>query len=152
MKLKSPFGMSPTGVGPKVYASAIPFFIIGCLIPSHGSINIILQSIGLICMLIGSILFIATGILLIDNFNAGKLVTTGAFKYSRNPLYSCWILFIIPGLALLCLNWWFILGSVSMYVALNLLIKKEEEMLQTAFGQEYLDYKKKVGRVFLKIL
>lgn len=58
----------------------------------------------------------------------------------KEIIFSSWILLIIPGLALLCLNWWFILGSISMYITLN------------PFGQEYLDYKKNVGRVFLKIL
>jgi protein-S-isoprenylcysteine O-methyltransferase Ste14 len=146
MKLKSPFGMSPTGVGPKIYASAIPFIVIGCLFPSHSS-NILLQLIGICFILLGIIVFILTMIQLIIKFNEGKLATTGAFKFSRNPLYSCWIVFIIPGLALLCLNWWFILGSVSMTITLNIFIKKEENMLLNAFGQEYLDYKKEVGRI-----
>jgi protein-S-isoprenylcysteine O-methyltransferase Ste14 len=74
------------------------------------------------------------------------------FELSRNPLYSCWIVIILPGLAMLCLNWWFLVASISMYIGLNLLIKKEENDLERIFGQEFLDYKKKVGRVLLKIL
>jgi protein-S-isoprenylcysteine O-methyltransferase Ste14 len=146
MKLKSPFGMSPTGVGPKIYASAIPFIIIGCLFPTY-NVNFLLQLIGLCLILLGILVFILTMIQLIIKFNEGKLATTGAFRFSRNPLYSCWIVLIIPGLALLCLNWWFLLSSVSMGISLNFFIKKEETVLLNAFGQEYLDYKKKVGRI-----
>lgn len=146
MKIKSPFGMSLIGVGPIIYASAIPFITLGCLFPTN-KVNFLLQSIGICFILLGIIVFILTMIQLIIKFNEGKLATTGAFKFSRNPLYSCWIVFIIPGLALLCLNWWFILGSVSMTITLNIFIKKEENMLLNAFGQEYLDYKKEVGRI-----
>lgn len=39
MKLKSPFGMSPTGVGPIIYASAIPFIVLGCLFPTEGDFS-----------------------------------------------------------------------------------------------------------------
>jgi protein-S-isoprenylcysteine O-methyltransferase Ste14 len=51
----------------------------------------------------------------------------------------------------LFMNGWIILSSVSMYIGLNLLIKKEEDMLEKAFGQQYLDYKKTVGRLILKL-
>lgn len=146
MKLKSPFGMSPTGVGPIIYASAIPFIVLGCLFPTY-KVNFLFQFIGLCLILLGIIIFILTMIQLIIKFNEGKLATTGAFSISRNPLYSCWILLIIPGLSLLCLNWWFILGSISMGITLNIFIKKEENMLLDAFGQEYLNYKKEVNRI-----
>ena len=155
MILKSPFGMSPTGVGPLVYLCAVPFLIVGYLFPSDlPNIFILfalLQLVGIILIITGIAVFSSTMLLLLDKFNNGELATTGAFKYSRNPLYSCWIVLILPGMALLFLNGWIILSSLSMYIGLNLLIKKEEDMLEKAFGQEYLDYKKTVGRVFLKL-
>ena len=151
MKLKSPLGMSPTGVGPLVYSFSAPFIITGILFPYDYPSNVFLQTLGLFLVVAGISIFISTMKLLLGKFNNGELATTGAFAFSRNPLYSCWILLIIPGLALLFLNWLFIFGSLSMYMGLNLLIKKEEDMLEQAFGQEFLDYKKKVGRVFLII-
>jgi len=151
MKLKSPLGLSPTGVGPFVYSFAVPFIILGLYFPSDYSSNVFLQTLGLFLIIVGVSVFTSTMKFLISKFNNGELATTGTFGLSRNPLYSCWIILIIPGLALLFLNWWFLLGSLSMYIGLNLLIKKEEDKLEDAFGQEFLDYKKKVGRVFLKI-
>lgn len=143
--------MSPTGVGPLVYLHAVPCILLGIYFPSDYPSNVFLQSIGLFLIVVGIVIFSLTMKLLLIKFNNGELATTGPFGFSRNPLYSCWILLIIPGLALLFLNWWFLLGSLSMYMGLNLLIKNEEDMLEKAFGQEYLDYKKKVGRLFMKI-
>lgn len=143
--------MSPTGVGPYIYSFAVPFVVLGFLNPSTYSSNVLLQTFGLLVIIVGISLFIITMKFLLEKFNNGELATTGTFAVSRNPLYSCWIILILPGLALLCLNWWFLLGSLSMYIGLNLLIKKEENMLEQAFGQEFLDYKKKVSRVFLII-
>jgi protein-S-isoprenylcysteine O-methyltransferase Ste14 len=151
MKLKSPHGMSPTGVGPLIYLCAVPFIVTGFCFSPHISNNLITLTIGYWAIIFGCAIFIKTFLLLMKEFYKGNLVTTGAFMYSRNPLYSCWILFIIPGMALMFLNWWFLLGSFSMYIGLVVLIKKEEDMLERAFGQEYLDYKKKVGRLIWKI-
>lgn len=151
MKLKSPHGLSPTGVGPFIYSFAVPFVILGILNPSTYPSNVFLQTIGLLLIIVGISLFIITMRDLIHIFNKGELATTGTFELSRNPLYSCWIVLILPGLALLFLNWWFLVGAISMYIGLNLLIKKEEDDLERVFGQEFLDYKKKVSRVLIII-
>lgn len=74
-----------------------------------------------------------------------QLVTSGWFRYSRNPIY---VAFLIP------------LGSLAYYSvtaavaasALYLLsmtyfvIAREEEVLEKAFGETYLDYKAAVPR------
>ena len=74
------------------------------------------------------------------------LIQTGPFKFSRNPMYL--------GMALLLLGFELILGSVTSFVGVILFvaamemvfIPKEEKILQEQFGEEYLAYKKKVGR------
>jgi len=75
-----------------------------------------------------------------------KIITTGPYKYSRNPIY---ILFCgIPiGLGIAFNTYWalfaFIPGLIIVYYTA---VKKEEKYLETKFGQEYLDYKDKVRR------
>jgi len=74
------------------------------------------------------------------------LVTDGFYENSRNPMYLAMLLLLV-GVA-----WLF--GSISsflpvplMYVVLRFrVIAMEEEMLEEAFGEEYLEYKRKVRR------
>lgn len=74
------------------------------------------------------------------------LVVSGWFKFSRNPMYLA--------LVILLLAWAFYLGSVSavcfigvfVWYMNNTQIKREEHFLEQRFGQDYLEYKKKVRR------
>jgi len=45
-------------------------------------------------------------------YNDDRLVTTGVFGLVRNPIYSAWIVFNIPGIALLCRSWPLFLPSL----------------------------------------
>jgi len=76
----------------------------------------------------------------------GSLVTTGPFRYSRNPLYLGGNVFCFFGAALL-------LGSPSALVLtalhlplVNLIISREEKQLEQKFGDEFREYKKRVRR------
>jgi len=75
-----------------------------------------------------------------------KIITTGPYKYSRNPIY---IIFCgIPiGLGIAFNTYWaffaFIPGLIIVYYTA---VKKEEKYLEAKFGEEYLDYKRKVRR------
>jgi len=76
----------------------------------------------------------------------GTLVTSGPFRYSRNPLYLGGNVFCFFGAALL-------LGSPSALVmtALHLplvdfMIRREEKQLEQRFGNEFRAYKKQVRR------
>ncbi len=77
---------------------------------------------------------------------AKKLITTGVYAWSRNPIYV--VLNIFPiGLGIFFDNPWvlgsFLPAALTLY---NTAIKKEEAYLKATFGEEYLDYKKKVRR------
>lgn len=77
---------------------------------------------------------------------ATHLVTTGSYRYSRNPMYL--------GLVMLLLAWGIFLGSLSVFLFVPLFIFiltwmqviPEEKILADKFGQPYLDYKVKVRR------
>lgn len=74
------------------------------------------------------------------------IVADGVFSFSRNPMYVAMSLFVfsfglIQGEILVMLS--VIPAAVTVYFVA---IKKEEAYLGRKFGDEYLDYKKKVRR------
>jgi protein-S-isoprenylcysteine O-methyltransferase Ste14 len=75
-----------------------------------------------------------------------RLTTTGPFRYTRNPSYLALAL-IYAGIAVLRDSpWAMLLLPLVMIVIQREVIEREERYLQRAFGEEYLDYKRKVRR------
>ncbi len=75
-----------------------------------------------------------------------KIVTTGVFSLSRNPLYLGGI-GILVGLALaLNLPWAIVLLLPALVACHYILIVPEERYLTEKFGEEYRSYAEKVGR------
>ncbi|SRR5258708_4456201 len=71
-----------------------------------------------------------------------KLVTTGPFSFSRNPIYLGF-LFLYFGYAAAILSWLIILRiPLALYFYKS--AKKEEVNLEKKFGREYLQYKARV--------
>jgi len=74
------------------------------------------------------------------------LLTTGIYSITRNPMY----LFggvVVAGACILFNTWWGLPAMILNWVLYYYwAIKPEEAYLEGKFGQEYLDYKKKVRR------
>jgi len=74
------------------------------------------------------------------------LVTDGMFAYSRNPMYTGFVAFVV-GVALMLDRAapWIV---VPVFVAILRLhfIRHEERLMEATFGQAYLDYKARVRR------
>lgn len=69
------------------------------------------------------------------------LITTGPFRYSRNPTYTAIILFLQPGLALVFeSSWLMVLIPVSFVLFWHVMVKPEEEYLQQKFRGEWKEY------------
>lgn len=74
------------------------------------------------------------------------LVTTGPFRFSRNPLYVALTLFYL-GIAIAAQSLWALaLLLVVLPVMQYGVIYREERYLEDTFGAEYLRYKKRVRR------
>ena len=74
------------------------------------------------------------------------LVTSGMYRYSRNPMYLGLVLLTIAA-TIFFGTWLGIVIVVAFIFLLNLLqIIPEEEALLDIFGEEYIEYKKKVRR------
>jgi len=77
-----------------------------------------------------------------------RLVTYGAFAWCRNPLYVgnflAWIGFtVVSGV------FWFIPVAIVIFaIEYTLIVRYEEGVLESIFGQEYLDYKQRTPRWF----
>ncbi|MHB1326567.1 MAG: methyltransferase family protein [Gemmatimonadales bacterium] len=75
-----------------------------------------------------------------------RLVTTGIFGISRNPIYLGAVVFLI-GLALVAsLTWMLLLLPLAIVACHLLLILPEERYLADTFGTEYARYAGTVGR------
>lgn len=80
------------------------------------------------------------------NTQATQLITSGPYRYSRNPIYVGFILILI-GIACKTGNPWLLITALLMIPALyHWVIKKEEKHLQEALSQEYQQYVAKVRR------
>lgn len=159
LNFKSPHGMDPKGKGPAIIRYSLPFLLAGIILSIWfpecakftSQISVIQFVIGIMLLVLGSVFYITAMVQFIKGFPKGTLITSTAYRLSRNPIYSAWIVFIFPGLALICNNWLFAVAAFSMYVALLHFIRFEEENLKQVFGQEYSNYSAKVGRLFLFI-
>ena len=83
----------------------------------------------------------------IDREKPGKLVTTGIFRYSRNPIYVS-LDFLVLGTFLLQGHFIFLILSLCIAGSLHVQVLEEEKFLIQAYGDAYIDYRSKVGRYF----
>jgi protein-S-isoprenylcysteine O-methyltransferase Ste14 len=67
----------------------------------------------------------------------------------RHPIYSAWIVFILPGIVLPTASWPLLLTPLFAYAAFKLLIRHEDDYLQERFGEAYLDYRNRVNELLL---
>ena len=108
--------------------------------------------IGIVVAAIGVTCFIAGMITMRDSWRAGipdkretSLVTKGIYRISRNPAFLGFDLIYI-GILIAYPNAWHAAVVAIAIFLFHKQIKSEEAFMENAFGQDYLDYKKKVRR------
>ena len=77
------------------------------------------------------------------------LMTDGPYRISRNPMLLGVYLYDL-GVLLWLQSWWPLLVFAVEVVFLSLQVRSEEKRLEADFGEEYLAYKQRVPRYFLK--
>lgn len=112
----------------------------------------IAQTIGVVMVIAGLMLFVwalrsfgDSWRMGIDNRAPGKLVTTGAFAFSRNPIFLFIDVyftgtFLINGTIIL------LLLSIVVIIGIHYQIIQEEKHLRSYYGQPYKDYCANTGR------
>ncbi len=75
-----------------------------------------------------------------------QVVTSGPFKYTRNPMYLSLIVIYLGGMLFFRLPWAVVL-LVPVFLALHFgIILPEEKYLESKFGEDFVTYKRQVRR------
>ena len=77
--------------------------------------------------------------------DAGNLTTSGPYRWSRNPQYIGWFLFLL-GFALNDWSLWCLAALIVIAISLHLLVLVEEEHLRRVFGEPYVEFCRKIPR------
>jgi len=107
--------------------------------------GVILSFIGLIIFLSALVSFGKSWRVGIDNENQGKLITTGIFKYSRNPIFLFMDIYFI-GITLVYPTPIFIFMTLIFAIGVHKQILNEEKHLARIYKEDYQNYKKQTRR------
>lgn len=144
------------GVGPIYVCSIIFLTIIGMwLSASHRMPSKQIEVLRIPFAAIGICLFVMSVVLWYDaNFRSkvdehikcNTLVTTGIYAWVRNPIYSAFLI-ACTGVLMLANNLWLLILPLFFWLLLTVLVKcTEEKWLKNLYGQEYIEYCRKVNR------
>jgi len=107
-----------------------------------------------ILIIIGGIILMITAVLLFKKEGTPKnpfkkptvMITSGPYKFTRNPMYVG-VTMVSLGIAVYFGTVIMFLAPLAFFLTINFtFIPREEKILETLFGQKYLDYEKKVRR------
>lgn len=75
-----------------------------------------------------------------------EIVTSGPYRFSRNPIYLGFTCFL-PGFLFIFRSYWgLILGPLLMTLLFQLVVQHEEAYLERKFGERYNSYTSRVRR------
>lgn len=131
---------------------AIAYFL-GRYIPLPFTVPPLLRIIGFAMTFIGFLLGIGAFIefrkahtTLDPHGSARQLVTSGVYRFTRNPIYLGFLLMVI-GLPLNSgLLWGFVVAPIFVLMMTRLVIEREENYLERKFGKTYASYTSRVRR------
>ncbi len=83
----------------------------------------------------------------IDEEHPGKLITSGVFAFSRNPIYVAFA-FILLGQFLVFSNWLLLVYLGAAIWLFHRQVLREENYLKKHYGKEYSEYCIRVRRYF----
>lgn len=137
----------------KIATYLLPVIQIISIVLYSGTAHIALRLTGVIITTLGVIVFIVSVAHMKENWRAGfqkeektSLVTTGIYSISRNPAFLGFDLMYI-GILFSFFNGYLCFATSFAIVFFHLqIVNVEEDFLIEAFGQEYIQYKKKVCR------
>lgn len=75
-----------------------------------------------------------------------RIITTGCFAVSRNPIYLALCVACV-GIGMILHSWWMVFSVIPAALLLyHLVIAREEAYLEKKFGEAYVQYKRHVRR------
>ena len=129
-----------------VYLLVISYVVGEFIIPKYPIIYLF-NMVGLIGLIV-SLIFFFSGFNLFKSYNenpiptsdTNRIIKTGIFAYTRNPIYLALVLFQFS-MFLVFENVMYILSSLGLFIWLNnYVIKAEEDYLKNKFGDEFDRY------------
>jgi protein-S-isoprenylcysteine O-methyltransferase Ste14 len=127
----------------------VPFLLVALLVPAQSSTTHWIAGAALI--LLGEWIRLA-GVAAAGTVtrrrsrDVQRLVTYGIFRWVRNPLYVgnflIWMGFVVVSAVM----WFLPIAIVVFAIEYTLIVAYEEGVLESIFGQEYLDYKRTTSR------
>jgi protein-S-isoprenylcysteine O-methyltransferase Ste14 len=144
------------GVGPKIGRIVLPWLAITIaltiIFPAVFTMGAVLRQpffiAGIFLIVVSLVFYFTTLRLMLPGIRENRLITTGAYRLCRNPLYSALILFFMPGLALLLNSWIILTVSLVGYVTFRRFVHEEEEVLERIFGEEFRSYRARTSCLF----
>jgi protein-S-isoprenylcysteine O-methyltransferase Ste14 len=114
--------------------------------PATAVAGVVVGTLGLALTLAGVAAVIRHRTTIVPHHPVATLLTGGAYRLSRNPMYTGLAIAYL-GLALLLGSWWPLVLLPFVIVAVRqLVIRPEEQYLSRRFGQTYADYQRRVRR------
>jgi len=152
-RLSKIFGSGPAGL----LISLILFFIANwfnkLINPSPLSNNQFILNLVFFISILMTLAIIVWSLKSLPTADRGdKLCTTGVFRYVRHPLYAAFLSIFNFGLAVYLNSYIFILWAVLLHPICHYVVKYEERLMINVFGEAYLEYQKKTGRFFPKLM
>ena len=148
------------GVGPYLIFSIMAITVLTItlsyynIIPRYQSNQIILNIIGAALILTGVIFWLSAvrNSKIDKNIKENRLVTSGIYGVVRHPIYAAF-LYAVTGVIFIANNIILLVLPVLYWLMLTVvMINTEEKWLVELYGDDYLNYSKKVNRFIPKVL
>jgi protein-S-isoprenylcysteine O-methyltransferase Ste14 len=144
--------LSRWGVGPSILMTSLCYIVVAstvthhwpdvCLIPVVP--HRVFEVMGVLLLAIGVPWLVLSLITLNREYNRDQLATEGIYGIVRNPIYSAWVVFLIPGVVLLFPSWPLLLTPLVAFITFRARIWQEEAYLEERFGDAYRTYRSEV--------
>ena len=145
------------GSGPKGTFISITLLIVSYYLEDYVGLreiftsDVIRHSVFIVFFLLGIALLIWSLKSLSPNDRGNKVVTEGAYKYFRHPLYAAFLLFINVGVAFLLNNLIYLCWAVVLFPVWAYIVRDEEKLMRKEFGEEYDVYCRNTWRFVPKL-
>jgi len=129
----------------------LPLVFLGVPLVAPGRMSAVQWAVGLVLIVIGEAIRLA-GVAAAGSVtrrrsrNVQRLVTYGIFAWCRNPLYIGNFLIWMGFVAISGVLWFLPIAIALFAVEYELIVRYEEGVLESIFGQEYIDYRKETPR------
>ena len=114
--------------------------------PGLHYLGLLITTLGLAIVLLATLIFKRVETSIEPWKPTTKIISSGIYAYSRNPIYVAFFL-IQMGVAVFLNSFWILISFIPAVVLVYyIVIQKEESYLAEKFGEEYISYKNRVRR------